>query len=79
MTTQNTTSIDAEIEALKARIRRLRLERKVAALAEAEKKLLQLADQAREDKGDIPDVGLPSHASSNPSRRGKPLTQRPAP
>lgn len=39
-------AIDAEIEALRARIRRLRLERKAAALFEAETKLLELAKQA---------------------------------
>ena len=35
--------IEAEIEALKARIRRLRLEKKLAALAESEAQLLRIA------------------------------------
>ena len=44
MTTKTPQQIDAEIEALKARIRRLRIQRKVAELAEAERKLLELAE-----------------------------------
>ena len=46
MATRKTENIEAEIEALKARIRRLRLERKIVELANAEKELLRLA---RED------------------------------
>jgi len=40
---QTAEQIDAEIEALRMRIRRLRIERKVAALSEAETRLMQLA------------------------------------
>ena len=43
MQIRTTHAIDAELEALKARMRRLRLERKMAALAESERKLLALA------------------------------------
>lgn len=43
MVTRTPESFEAEIEALKARIRRLRLERKAAALAQAESELLDLA------------------------------------
>ncbi len=44
-------AIDAEIEALKVRIRRLRLERKSAALAEVEAKLNKLAKARPVSKG----------------------------
>lgn len=44
-------AIDAEIEALKARIRRLRLERKAAGLAEVEAKLNKLAEARLVNKG----------------------------
>ncbi len=43
MTTRKIENIEAEIEALKARICRLRLERKMVELADAEKELLRLA------------------------------------
>ena len=46
MDTRRPQQIAAEIEALRARIRRLRLERKVVALAESERKLLRLAQGA---------------------------------
>lgn len=38
-----TDKLDAEIEALRQRIKRLRLERKAALIAENERRLLQLA------------------------------------
>ena len=43
MTTRTVTQIDAEIEALRARIRRLRLERKAGELASNERRLMQVA------------------------------------
>ena len=45
MATRKIENIEAEIEALKARIRRLRLQRKIADLAKAEKELLRLAHE----------------------------------
>ena len=53
MRTRTATQVEAEIDALRARIRRLRLERRVAALTVAEAKLLQLAtadEQIEEDQ-----------------------------
>ncbi len=44
MEAKTPTQIDAEVEALRARIRRLRLERKVVVLAAAEDELLRIAD-----------------------------------
>ena len=51
MKARTSDSIIAEIEALQARIRRLRLERRVAALAAAEKRLLQIADRDEGEHG----------------------------
>lgn len=56
-TTKSPKAIDAEIEAAKARIRRLRLERKSALLADAEAELLRRASEpddahASEEGGD---------------------------
>ena len=47
MNKYKTDAIDAEIEALRTRIQRLRLEKKVAALAEAESRLRKLAEANR--------------------------------
>ena len=49
MITRTPKSIEAEIEALKARIRRLRLERKVAELAQAEAELLRIAREPKQE------------------------------
>ena len=49
-------SIDTEIEALRARIRRLRLERKAATLAETEAKLLKLARGGQSQAARPPEV-----------------------
>ncbi len=43
MATRTTTQVDAEIEALRARIRRLRLERKASELATNEERLMRVA------------------------------------
>jgi hypothetical protein len=48
MATKHPSQIRAEIEALKARIKRLRLEQRAAALKRAEKRLLELAQTSNE-------------------------------
>ena len=53
-------AIEAEIEALKARIRRLRLERKMADLAEAESRLLSLAEQGSQATDDSANTSDPA-------------------
>ena len=56
MITRKVTAIEAEIEALKARIRRLRLERKMSELAQAEGELLRLAHEDSNKETEVDDV-----------------------
>ena len=50
MATRTAAQVDAEIEALRARIRRLRLERKASQLATNERRLMQVARAGRNRK-----------------------------
>lgn len=60
-TTRTPQQIDAEIRALRLRIRRLRAERRAAELGEDERKLLRLAASEWDAEGEEEDMQEPRH------------------
>lgn len=71
MTTRTVTQIDAEIEALRARIRRLRLERKVGELASNERRLMQVARTGSGETGEAEPNGQDTLVDLPPQTRSR--------